>query len=235
MQLAKIALAALAGAVLVAFVAVGRPDAARSAPDGDRTISVSGTGAVTVVPDRAHFSFGVETRGRTAAEALATNGTAMRKVIATLKAAGIANKDLQTQQVSLTPNYSDDGETVIGYSASNSVSATVRKLAQAGALIDKAVAAGANQVSGPSLDRSDRDQLYRKALEAAIADARAKAETIAGAAGLTLGRATQVQETSAAPPVYMAEAKAVAADEPTPIEAGTQDVQANVTVTFAAS
>jgi uncharacterized protein len=235
MQLAKIALAALAGALLVAFVAVGRPDAARSAPDADRTISVSGTGAVTVVPDRAHFFFGVETRGRTAAEALAANGVAMRKVIAALKAAGIADKDLQTEQVSLTPSYSDDGENVIGYSASNSVSVTVRKLAQAGTLIDKAVAAGANQVSGPSLDRSDRDQLYRKALEAALTDARAKAETIATAAGLTLGRATQVQETSAAPPVYKAEVRAAMPDEPTPIEAGTQDVQANVTVTFAAS
>lgn len=235
MQLAKIALAALAGALLVAFVAVGRPAAASSAPDADRTISVGGTGAVTVVPDRALLSFGVETRGRTAAEALAANGAAMRKVIVALKAAGVADKDLQTQQVSLSPTYSDDGESVTGYSASNAITATVRKLGQAGSLIDKAVAAGANQVSGPSLDRSDRNQLYRKALEAALADARAKAETIAAAAGLTLGRATQVQETSAAPPVYMAESKAVAADQPTPIEAGTQDVQANVTVTFAAS
>ena len=235
MPLAKIALAALAGALLVAFVAVGRPAAARGTPDADRTISVSGSGAVTVVPDRALLSFGVETRGRTAAEALATNGAAMRKVIAALKAAGVADKDLQTQQVSLSPTYSDDGETVTGYSASNTVGVTVRKLSQTGTLIDKAVAAGANQVSGPSLDRSDRDQLYRKALEAALADARAKAETIAVAAGLTLGRAAQVQETSAAPPVYMAEAKAVAADQPTPIEAGTQDVQATVTVTFAAS
>jgi uncharacterized protein len=235
MPLAKILLAALAGALLVAFAGVGRPDAARSAPDTDRTLSVSGAGSVTVVPDRAQFSFGVETRGRTAAEALATNGAAMRKVIAALKAAGVADRDLQTQQVSLSALYSDNGGSVIGYSASNSVSATVHKLAQAGTVIDKAVAAGANQVYGPSLDRADREELYRKALEAALANARAKAETIAAAAGLTLGRATQVQETSTAPPIYVAEARAAAPDEPTPIEAGTQDVQANVTVTFAAS
>lgn len=236
MTAAKLAFAALAGVLIIAFAGVGRPEAAGSAPsEVDRAISVSGTGAVTVVPDRGQFSFGVDTRGRTAAEALAANATAMRKVIAALKSAGIADRDLQTQQVSLSPVYSDNGETVVGYSASNSVTTMVRELAQAGTIIDKAVSAGANQVSGPSLDRSDREELYRKALEAAVADARAKAETIASATGLTLGRATQVQETSATPPVYMAEARAAAPAADTPIEAGTQDVQATVTVTFAAS
>jgi uncharacterized protein YggE len=235
MSLARIALAAVAGALLVAFAGVGRPDAARSAPETERTISVSGTGTVSVVPDRAYFSFGVETRGKTAAEALAANGTVLRRVIAALKAAGVADRDLQTQQVVLSPRYSDNGEALIGYSASNTLGVTVRDLDKAGRLIDGAVAAGANQVYGPSLDRAGREELYRKALEAALDDAKAKAQVIASAAGLTLGRPAQVQEASTAPPVYMAEARAAADDPSTPIERGAQEIQASITVTFAAS
>lgn len=242
MNRARIALVggavALVLAVAVAAVAgVGRSDAAGAATDEvNRTISVSGTGSVVVIPDRAHLSFGVDTTGETATAALSTNGVAMRKLIAALRAAGIAPADIQTQQVSLSPTYSDDEqERITGYEASNSVSVTVRTLADAGALIDKAVAAGANQVSGPSLDREDLTALYHKALAAAIADARAKAQVIATSSNLTLGRVSEVSESTSEPPVVRDALKAEASAAPsTPIEAGTSELQATVSVTFEA-
>ena len=231
--------AALILAVAVAAVAgVGRSDAASAAADEvNRTISVSGTGSVTVVPDRAQLWFGVETTGGTATAALAANGASMRKLIAALRGAGIAAADLQTQQVSLSPTYSDDDqERIIGYAASNSVSVTVRKLSEAGAIIDKAVAAGANQVSGPSLDRENLSALYHKALEAALADARAKAQVIATGANLTLGRVSSVSESTAEPPMRSEALKADVSGAPaTPIEAGSSELQATVSVTFEAT
>jgi uncharacterized protein len=232
-NLARLVLVAGAVALAVAFGGVGRPDAARSASEPpERSITVSGTGAITVVPDRAVFSFGVQSRGRTASDAMTANAAAMRRVIAALKTAGISDRDIQTRQVSLSPLYSDDArETLVGYSASNSVSVVVRRLGDAGSLIDRAVSAGANEVEGPSLDRANHQELYREALEAALADAQAKGQTIAAASGLTLGRPTLVQETGAAPPVPY---EARAADAP-PVEPGSQELTASVTVTFAAS
>jgi uncharacterized protein len=112
----------------------------------------------------------------------------------------------------------------------NSVAATLRKLDRAGAVIDAAVGAGANQVNGPSLDASDRDRLYRDALKGAVGDARAKAQVLAAASGRTLGRAQNVIESSYSAPVTMT--KAADAAPSTPIEPGTQDIQATVTVTF---
>jgi uncharacterized protein YggE len=121
---------------------------------------------------------------------------------------------------------------VEGYTAQSSVSATVRQVAQAGAVIDSAVAAGANQVSGPSLARGDQSELYRRALRAAVDDARASAQAIAAAANVSLGRVTAVVEGGGAPqPLPFAADKAAAA-ESTPIEPGTQQVTATVTVTF---
>jgi uncharacterized protein YggE len=118
---------------------------------------------------------------------------------------------------------------VTGYVADNSVSAQA-KIAGAGALIDAAVAAGANNVSGPTLDVSDRDARYRDALGKAVADARAKAAALAGAGGFGVGQVSSVTEQSAAAPVPVYEAAAKSAA--TPIEPGTQDVTADVTVTF---
>jgi uncharacterized protein YggE len=240
MNRARIALVGGAVALVLAVAAlagVGRSDAGAATDEINRTISVSGTGSVTVVPDRAHFSFGVQTSGDTATQALAANGAAMRKLIAALRGAGIAPADLQTQQVSLSPNYSDDDqERIIGYEASNAVSVTVRKLEDAGSLIDRAVAAGANQVSGPSLDREDLSALYHKALAAALADARAKAEVIATGSGLTLGRVSFVSESTSEPPVASGDLKAAPSSAAeTPIEAGSSQLQATVSVTFEAT
>jgi uncharacterized protein YggE len=235
-RLIRIAVGVCAAALVVAFAGVGRPDTAGSAgPAGSRTITVTGMGSITVVPNRAAFSFGVTTQGRTAAAALAENAAQMRKVIAALKGEGIAAADIQTQSVSLSPRYSNDGEMILGYTASNSVSATAKDINKAGLIVDAAVAAGANQVSGPSLTRGDSVTLYRRALQAAVADARAKAAAIASASRARLGVVRSVTEGSSAPVPIPFAGKAAAAPDSTPVEPGTQQIQASVTVEFAIS
>ena len=219
---------------LVAVVtAVALPGAASSAAAEDGGITVQGTASVTAVPDRAELTFGVESQGATARAALTANAAEMRKVVAALKAAGVA--DVKTQYVSLSPRYNERNEAQ-GFSASNSVSAVVKEIARAGAVIDAAVSAGANQVYGPNLSRGDQTQLYRDALRAAVADARASAQALAAASNLALGRITAIVEGGgAAQPVPFAAEKAMDAGASTPVEPGTQQVGATVTVTFAAS
>jgi uncharacterized protein YggE len=221
--------AAAALLVLAATAAVMRPDGA-AAVDATETsgITVQGSASVISSPDTATLSFGVETSADSARAALAANGTEMRRFFAAVKDAGATN--VQTQSVSLSPRYGN-GDAVTGYIAQNSISATVKDLGRAGTIIDAAVDAGANQVSGPSLSASDQATLYRQALKAAVDDARARARALADGANATLGRVTQVVESGSAPaPLPMAEGKTA---DVTPIEPGTQEIQANVTVTFA--
>jgi uncharacterized protein YggE len=225
----------LAGALLLAsaFAGVGAPMLAHAlggAPSPG-TLEVSGTGTVSVTPDTATMSFGVTTEARTASAALAENSDAAAKVIAALKKTGIAAKDIQTQFVSLSPRYTDSGNVIIGYTASNSVSALLRDLQSAGAVIDAAVAAGANQVSGPSLSPSDESARYRQALKAAVADARAKADALAEAGHFTIGAIVSVTEETATPmPVIDGRATPTAGP---PVEPGTQQIQATVRVVYA--
>jgi hypothetical protein len=223
-----LAAAAAALVAVAAFAGVGRPEAARGDVASPDTVTTTGHGVVTVVPDEASVSAGVHTQAETAAAALAQNARLMSSVIAALKAAG--GSDLQTQQVSLYPQTNDQNQ-VTGYVADNSVSAEA-KIAGAGALIDAAVAAGANNVSGPTLDVSDRDARYRDALGKAVADARAKAAALAGAGGFGVGPVSSVTEQTAAAPAPVYEAAAAGKSVATPIEPGTQDVTADVTVTF---
>jgi uncharacterized protein len=227
-RLLTLAAAAAALVAVAAFAGVGRPEAARGDVASPDTVTTTGHGVVTVVPDEASVSAGVHTQAETAAAALAQNARLMSSVIAALKAAG--GSDLQTQQVSLYPQTNDQNQ-VTGYVADNSVSAEA-KIAGAGALIDAAVAAGANNVSGPTLDVSDRDARYRDALGKAVADARAKAAALAGAGGFGVGPVSSVTEQTAAAPAPVYEAAAAGKSVATPIEPGTQDVTADVTVTF---
>lgn len=195
-------------------------------------ITVQGTGTVTSVPDQAQLSFGIESQGETARAALAANGAEMRRLIAALKAAGA--KDVKTQYVSVSPRYGDE-MSVLGYVATNAVSATVDQIAKAGAVIDAAVEAGANQVSGPSLSLSDQEQLYRDALEAAVDDARERAEVLASAANVSLGDVKAIVEGGGASPPMPYAADAAMRAESTPIEAGKHEISATVTVTFSIS
>lgn len=224
--------AVVAGAASL-IAGAGAPLVARAEDPQPGTVTVSGTGTVSSVPDTATISFGVVTEATTAAQALSTNSAAAERMIAALKAAGVEAKDLRTDIVSLSPRYSDRGTEIVGYTASNTVSATIRDLARAGAVIDVAVGAGANSVQGPSLERSDVASLYREALRRAVADARTKAEALATAGGLTLGAVSSMVEGSQAPVPLAAPAKDAAGA--VPIEPGTQDVTAVVTVVFRAS
>jgi uncharacterized protein YggE len=231
MKLARIGAVVALLAAAVAAGAVVRPGSAQgTAPPPTDGITVSGTGATRAVPDQATFSFGVQTEGATAKAALDANSAKMTLVIATLKRAGIAEKDLETQDVSVMPRQNETGQ-VNGYYANNSVQALVRRIAGAGAVVDAAVAAGANQSSGPSFDQSGHDAVYRSALRAAVADARTKAEALAAESNVSLGRVTRIVEGSAEQPPVIYE-RALSAKAPTPVEPGTQEVRATVTVTF---
>jgi uncharacterized protein len=214
------------------LAAVSLPGSASSAAAESGGITVQGTAAVVSVPDRAELSFGVESQGQTARAALSANAAEMRRVIAAVKAAG--GTDVRTQSVSLSPRYNERNE-VQAFVTTNTVSATIKEIAKAGALIDAAVNAGANQVYGPSLSRGDQSGLYREALKAAIADARASAQALASASNLSLGRITAIVEGGSAPqPVPFAAEKAMDAGS-TPVEPGTQQVSAVVSVTFSVS
>jgi uncharacterized protein YggE len=155
----------------------------------------------------------------------------MNRVISALKARGITSSDLQTAEVSLSPNRNQNGDKILNYTASNSVTARVKPLSKAGPVVDGAVSAGANEVSGPSLTSSDARTLSQHALKAAVGDARARAQAIASAASVRLGRVLTVTESSSSP-VPLGADKAFAASS-TPVEAGTVQIEADVTVTFA--
>jgi uncharacterized protein len=220
----------LAAAVLAAaaLAGIGRPEAARGETATPDTVTTLGHGLITIAPDEATVSAGVHTQAASASAALAENAKLMNAVVAALKAAG--GGQLQTQQVSLYPQTGPQGD-VTAYVADNSVSAKT-KIAGAGALIDAAVGAGANTVNGPNLGVSDRDARYRDALGKAVADARLKAEALAKAGGFGVGPVSSVTEQGGSGPPQVFQAIGAAAKDATPIEPGTQEVTADVTVTF---
>ena len=226
----------LAGVLLLASAVAGiaQPHFGHAAgTTATKTITVTGNGSVTTVPDQAGFDFTVETRAATAKAALAQNAAAASAVAAALKNAGVADADIQTSQVSLSPQTNQDGTSIVGYAASNSVSVKTT-IAKAGSIVDTAVSAGADSISGPNLSISDQDAKYREALKNAVAAAHAKAQALADAAGLTLGGVQTISEGQAQlPPLPFAQKADASAG--VPIQPGTQTVDATVTVTYTAS
>jgi uncharacterized protein len=233
MKIVQIGAVAAALAAAVAFAGVGRPDSARGSSPSTPSVTVTGTGSVDAVPNRAGLVVGVSTDAATARAALAANAEKAARVIEALRSAGAAKQDLQTADVSVSPRWNDQGRQD-GFTAHSSVQVKVRKVGRAGSILDAAVAAGATETSGPSFDRGDRAELYRGALKAAFADARAKAGTLAAEAGASLGRVLRIEESPVASgpvPMY-----ATAMERsPTPVEPGTQEVQATISVTFSLS
>lgn len=228
-RIGALALLLLAAA---AVAGVGLPETAGGADADAGGITVVGVGTVETVPDEAEFTLGVTTEGSTARAALLENAARMRRVLAALEAAGIARRDIKTQDVSVGV-YDRDGS-ASQYGARNSVSVRIRDLDRAGAVLDAASGAGANELYGPSLTRSDREQLEASALQSAVKHARQRAKALAEAAGVDLGRVTAIRESSDGGPVPMyAAAERAKGDLGAPIEAGTEEIQASVTVTFA--
>jgi uncharacterized protein len=230
LRIAALALLVLAAAALAG---TGRPEAAGGAEEDARTgITVTGLGTLKSVPDEAEISLGVETEGATAKDALAENSARMERLLTALRGAGVKKEDIRTQEVSVYPRYGPDGKPAGGYSARNSVLVKIRDLDRAGAILELAARSGANQTWGPNMSVSNREKLEAKALTAAVRNARTKAEALADAAGVGLGRVTAIVEGSGGGPApYALEART--ADKPVPIEPGTEEIQASVTITFA--
>jgi uncharacterized protein len=233
MKVVKIALATLLVLAAAAVAGVGRPEPAGGAGDDAREgITVTGTGEARATPDRADLSFGVQTEAATAATALADNSAATQRLIDALKEAGVGAKDLKTEHLDVSPRYDEKLGDERGYSAHSMVSVSNQPLDRAARLADIGVGAGADTVSGPSLSVADRDAQYRRALEQAFEDARAKAEVLAAAADVSLGEVTAIVESEQhGGPVWALESGARTAK--TPIEPGSELVTASVTVTFA--
>lgn len=212
---------------------------------GNSVLTLSADGRSTRVPDLAVFSAGVTTQARTAAAALSENADRMNAVIAALKASGIAERDIQTSNLSVNPVYGQpradangnvSGDPVIiGYQATNQVEVKQRKIGNYGKTIDTLVNAGANQVSGPSFQLDNPDAASDEARIEAMKKARARAELYAKAAGLTVKRILTISESGGYAPqpmVMYARAEAMMAKAPSPVAAGEVQVGANVTVTF---
>lgn len=212
---------------------------------GNTLLTVSADGRSTRLPDLALFSAGVTTQGKTAAEALTANSSDMNRVIAALKKAGIADKDIQTSNLSINPVYGQptfgpNGQVIqeariIGYQANNQVQVKQRDLKNFGRVLDALVAAGANQVNGPNFMIENADSALDEARVAAMKKARARAELYARAAGLRVARIVSISEGGGyVPPMPMVFAKAeMAADAaPTPVAPGQVESQVSVSVLF---
>jgi len=225
-------------AVLAAtLLAVPAAAQAPPAPAAAETVTVSGTGRVELTPDRATFSVGAQTTAPAVAAAVQENNARVAAIVAALKRLGATDRQLRTTQMSIYPQQEvGSGRTpkVVGYQVSNNVTVTVEDPAAAGKFLQAAVDAGANSVSGLSFSVSDPARGRDAALQAAYADARAKAEVLARAAGRTLGRAVTIAEGGGVrPPIpYAFEAKTMSRSAEVPIEVGTEEVGFTVSVVF---
>lgn len=197
------------------------------------SVYATGTGTVEVSPDIATLSVGVTTQGDTAAAALAANSEAIAAVMARLTANGIEERDMQTSNLYLNPNWAgyDTGTPVIsGYVASNMLTITVRDLEKLGAVLDSAVSDGANTLNGVTFGLADPAPVLDEARKEAVSDARARAELLATAAGMKLGKILSITESSAGSmpyPMYDA-----AASAPVPVAGGELGLSASVTIQY---
>ena len=226
--------------LLAAFAMTAAPATAlaQAAPASDGTLlSVSSRAEARKAPDIATFSAGVVTQAADGNAALRQNAEQMNRVLAAIKAAGVADKDVQTSGISLNPQYryeENQPPRITGYQASNTVTVKLRDVAKMGQVLDALVASGANQINGPSFGIDDPEPLYDRARLDALKAARARAETYAGALGVRVRRIVSISEGGAAMPSpmpRMAMMKAEAYDS-TPVAAGESSVSVNLDVVF---
>lgn len=204
-------------------------------------ISVSGTGKVTGKPDVVKLTLGVSAEADTVQKARDQAAASLDAMIKSLKNNGIAEKDLQTQQFSIQPqyDYNDGNQRLRGFQVTNILNVTLRDINKTGQVVDDAVRAGGNdtQIQGLAFTIENPDDLKQQAREKAVADAKAKAETLARSAGVTIGEAMNISETGYAPPVYYDASRAgvagPATGESTPIQPGELDVTVDVSITWA--
>lgn len=183
------------GLVLLAFSAV-------SGQAADRLVTVTGEATVAVAPDMAVIRVGVTSAGKTAREASDTNAKQMTAVLAAIKDAGIGARDIQTSRLSLQPQYDPNRSgtaRLLGFQATNQITVNIRDIDKLAGIIDQAIAAGANEMSGLEFVVSEQSKLLDQARDDAIADARRKAERYAKAAGVKLGAVTSISEEGSTP------------------------------------
>lgn len=240
------AAAALAASASPALAQVTTPVPTLAA--GHTLLTVNAEGSSTAEPDMAFFGAGVTTQGDTASAALAENSRKMTQVVAALKRAGIADKDIQTSNLNLNPIYAqpkrlpdgsveDQGQRIIGYQVNNQVSVKQRKLGDYGKVIDALVSAGANQVNGPNFQLSKPDAAQDEARNEAMRIARQRAQLYATAAGLRIVGVVSISESGGYTPqpvMYdriMVTSRSAAAPAP-PVMGGELETKVNVSVQY---
>ena len=236
----RYATAALLAALALALVALAgcgeTTNITTPAGAAANTVTASGAGTTQAVPDTAEMSFGVTTISANAKSALDEAAKSAEQIAAALKKQGIADEDIQTQDVSVYPQTVDQGgkQVITGYQASLSVRVKVRDIAKLGEIISAANAAGANDISGPTFTIDDPAPARAKAIDEAVADAQKSAEAMAKAAGKSVGGVLSMSSSDVGlvpGPMYSTSDMAGAAKD-VPIEPGQLDITANVVVVF---
>jgi len=222
--------------VFLAVVLFAPGASAQTNPE-PRLLTVTGEGEVKAKPDQATLSAGVVTEGKTAAAALAANSRAMNAVFDTLKRLGIPERSIQTSEISVQPQYPNDARVprrITGYQVSNTVSVTVDDLDRLGPALDALVSSGANSLGDIGFGLRDPKPLEAQARAAAVRDAARKAETMARAAGVSLGPIISITEGVGTEPVPLGRRMPalMAMKEATPVAAGEETISANVTVSW---
>jgi uncharacterized protein YggE len=224
----------IAFAAAIAATLLAAPATAESVPPA--MISVTGEATVSVTPDQAQIEAGVTSDAKTAREASEANNAAMGKVLLALKAANIAEKDIQTSRLSLQPQSAPNRpgpSAIVGYRASNRVTVRLRDVTKLASTIDVLVGAGATDIGGINFTVSNASKLLDEAREQAVADARRKAEIYAKAAGVTLGAPLNISEEGNAAPVPYRRMAAGMAVSATPVAQGEETLQVTVSVSWA--
>lgn len=208
-----------------------------STPTEGGTIVVSGTGRVAVEPDVADLRLGVTVSRDSVAEARSEAARTMSAILAAVAATGVAPRDIRTTLLSVQPHYDyRDGKppTLVAYELANVVEVTVRDLATVAEIVDGSLRAGATSLDGLTFHVDDPTEPERTARMAAVAAARARADILAEAAGVTIAGVVDIVEGGPPPafPRAKAERMMLAADASTSVSAGTTDIEVTVTVTY---
>ncbi len=222
--------------ILALSTALALPFSLPALAEGPATISVTGEGVVEAAPDIATISMGVTTEAPTAAEAMSANSAALSAVLERLRAAGVADRDLQTSNLTLNPNWvgydSGKAPTISGYTASNMLTVRVRALESLGTVLDSAITDGANTLNGVTFGVAEPRPALDEARKKAVADAIARATLLVEAAGAKLGPVVSISESSGfAPPMPMFRMEA-SADSGVPVAGGEVGLTASVTMVF---
>jgi len=227
-----------ASVVLAAIVVSAIPAPAQQSQLPERRVIVIGEGSVSVAPDHARIRSGVTTRAKTAKDAADANSKVMAAIIAALLNEGIEQKDIRTSRFSVQPIYTspqpNTEQKLSGFSVSNQVSVTIREIDKVGEILDRLITTGATDAGSVEFLHSDSSRALDRAREAAVADARRKAELYAHAADLSLGSVTWITEDSEYVPSFskaVARGSAAMAAAP-PIAVGEDTLHVRITVGF---